>query len=111
PKAALPELNIRLRALQVTCKLMAIVRENRNVLLSVLAISWFWFLGAAYLPQFPGFAKDELLGDETVVTILLAIFTIGIAVGSMACERMSGHKRSEERRVGKECRSRWSAEH
>ena len=91
-EAAAPELKIRFRPLQETWKLMAIARENRNVLLSVLAISWFWFLGAAYLTQFPGFAKDELLGDETVVTILLAIFTIGIAVGSMACERMSGHK-------------------
>jgi 1-acyl-sn-glycerol-3-phosphate acyltransferase len=57
-----------------------------------MAISWFWFLGAAYLTQFPNFAQTNLMGDETVVTFLLAIFTIGIALGSMACERLSGHR-------------------
>jgi 1-acyl-sn-glycerol-3-phosphate acyltransferase len=71
---------------------MAIARENHNVFLSILAISWFCFLGAAYLTQFPAFSKVDLLGDETVVTILLAIFTIGIAAGSIACERLSGHR-------------------
>jgi len=91
-EAAAPDLKINFSPLKETWKLMAIAKDNHNVLLSVVAISWFWFLGAAYLTQFPGFAKDELLGDETVVTVLLAIFTIGIAVGSMVCERMSGHK-------------------
>ncbi|MFV8572142.1 MFS transporter [Marinobacter sp. SBS5] len=91
-EAAAPDLKINFSPLKETWKLMAIAKENHNVLLSVLAISWFWFLGAAYLTQFPGFAKDELLGDETVVTVLLAIFTVGIALGSVACERMSGHK-------------------
>ncbi|MBZ0335485.1 MFS transporter [Marinobacter sp. AL4B] len=91
-EAAAPDLKINFSPLKETWKLMAIAKENHNVLLSVVAISWFWFLGAAYLTQFPGFAKDELLGDETVVTVLLAIFTVGIAVGSMICERMSGHK-------------------
>ncbi|QBM18518.1 hypothetical protein MARI_26590 [Marinobacter sp. JH2] len=91
-EAAAPDLKISFSPLKETWKLMAIAKENHNVLLSVVAISWFWFLGAAYLTQFPGFAKDELLGDETVVTVLLAIFTVGIAVGSMICERMSRHK-------------------
>ncbi|QFS85385.1 MULTISPECIES: MFS transporter [unclassified Marinobacter] len=91
-EAAAPDLRIHFRPLRETWKLMAIARENHNVFLSILAISWFWFLGAAYLTQFPNFAKTHLMGDETVVTILLAIFTIGIAAGSIACERLSGHK-------------------
>ncbi|HTN32596.1 MAG TPA: MFS transporter [Marinobacter sp.] len=94
PKAgsSAPELKIGFRPLKETWKLMAIARENQNVFLSILAISWFWFLGAAYLTQFPAFSKFDLLGDETVVTILLAVFTIGIAAGSVACERLSGHR-------------------
>lgn len=91
-EAAAPDLRIRFRPLQETWKLMAIARDNHNVFLSIMAISWFWFLGAAYLTQFPNFAKTHLMGDETVVTLLLAIFTIGIAAGSIACERLSGHK-------------------
>lgn len=87
-----PGLTIRLQPLRETWRLMALARDNHSVLLSIMAISWFWFMGAAYLTQFPSFAKTELLGDETVVTLLLAIFTVGIALGSMLCERLSGHR-------------------
>ncbi|MDX1635984.1 MAG: MFS transporter, partial [Marinobacter sp.] len=91
-QAGAAALKIGLNPLKETWHLMAMARENHSVLLSIMAISWFWFLGAAYLTQFPNFAKTELVGDETVVTLLLAIFTIGIAVGSMLCERLSGHR-------------------
>ena len=60
--------------------------------LSMLGISWFWFYGATFLTQFPNFAKDILGGDEHVVTLLLALFSVGIGVGSLLCERLSGHK-------------------
>ncbi len=65
---------------------------NRVVWLSMLGISWFWFYGATFLTQFPNFAKDMLGGDEHVVTLLLALFSIGIGVGSLLCERLSGRK-------------------
>ena len=58
----------------------------------MLGISWFWFYGATFLTQFAGFAQDVLGGDEHVVTFLLAIFSIGIGVGSLLCERLSGRK-------------------
>lgn len=59
---------------------------------SIVGNSWFWFLGATYLTQIPGFAKDYLHGDESVVTLILATFSVGIALGSVLCERLSGHK-------------------
>ncbi|HSX70140.1 MAG TPA: 1-acyl-sn-glycerol-3-phosphate acyltransferase, partial [Pseudomonas sp.] len=59
---------------------------------SLIGSSWFWFLGAIYLTQIPTFAKDLLNGDESVVTLILTVFSVGIALGSMLCERMSGHK-------------------
>lgn len=90
--AANPGLKVSLQPLKETWHLMRLASENYSVLLSILAISWFWFLGAAYLTQFPNFAQTDLMGDETVVTLLLAIFTIGIALGSVACERLSGHR-------------------
>ena len=60
--------------------------------LSMLGISWFWFYGAIFLAQFAGFARDILGGDEHVVTFLLALFSVGIGVGSLLCERLSGRK-------------------
>lgn len=59
---------------------------------SIVGNSWFWFVGAIYLTQIPAYAKDWLYGDETVVTLILTVFSIGIALGSMLCERLSGRK-------------------
>ncbi len=63
---------------------------NRHILVfSVLAISWFWFLGAIILTQLPLFVKEYLHEGETVITVFLAIFSVGIGIGSVACERIS----------------------
>lgn len=59
---------------------------------SIVGNSWFWFLGAIYLTQIPAYAKEWLFGDETVVTLILTVFSVGIALGSMLCERLSGRK-------------------
>ncbi|HEX9452497.1 MAG TPA: MFS transporter [Burkholderiales bacterium] len=67
-------------------------RQNRTVFLSLLGISWFWFYGAIFLSQFPNYSKAVLGGNEHVVTLLLALFSVGVASGSLLCERLSGHK-------------------
>ena len=59
---------------------------------SLVGNSWFWFLGAIYLTQIPAYSKEWLHGDESVVTLILTVFSLGIGLGSMLCERMSGHK-------------------
>jgi acyl-[acyl-carrier-protein]-phospholipid O-acyltransferase / long-chain-fatty-acid--[acyl-carrier-protein] ligase len=55
---------------------------------SMLGISWFWLAGAIYLSQFPGYVRFILGGEEAVVTLFLAVFSIGIALGSLACSRI-----------------------
>jgi 1-acyl-sn-glycerol-3-phosphate acyltransferase len=87
-----PALSINWNPFTETWRNIAVARRNRVVWLSMLGISWFWFYGATFLAQFAGFARDALGGDETVVTFLLALFSIGIGVGSLLCERMSGRK-------------------
>lgn len=61
---------------------------RRDVFLSILGISWFWLVGATFISQFPTFAKVNLGGDEGVVTLFLAIFSIGIGIGSMLCSKL-----------------------
>ena len=90
--AANPDLKVRFNPFTETWRTISYSREQKSVFLAVLAISWFWFLGAAYLTQIYGFAKDYLGGDQSVVMVLLATFSIGIATGSLLCERLSGHK-------------------
>jgi 1-acyl-sn-glycerol-3-phosphate acyltransferase len=68
------------------------LKKNRTVFLSILGISWFWFLGATYLVQLPNFTKTALTGNEQVVTFLLTLFTIGIGSGSLLCNTLSGKK-------------------
>ncbi|MDP5150139.1 MFS transporter [Rheinheimera baltica] len=77
---------------QQTKAAVSISYQNRTLYLSIMAISWFWFLGAGYLTQFPNFAKTVLGGDNTVVTALLVAFSVGVGAGSMLCERLSGDK-------------------
>lgn len=77
---------------QQTKATISISYQNRTVYLSIMAISWFWFLGASYLTQFPNFTKDTLGGDNTVVTALLVAFSVGVGIGSMLCERLSGDR-------------------
>ncbi|WP_394243355.1 MFS transporter [Vibrio astriarenae] len=71
---------------------LGIVGKDRTIFWSVIAISWFWFLGAVYLTQFPNFTKVHLNGTEAGVSFLLALFSIGIALGSLACDKLSKNR-------------------
>lgn len=64
-------------------------QQKKSVVMSIFAVSWFWFLGAIYLTQLPQFVKSELGYSESVVTLFLVVFSIGIGLGSMLCERIS----------------------
>lgn len=65
--------------------------KNRTVFIAMLANSWFWFFGAMLLAQFPVFARDILHGEPSVFVVLLSAFSLGIGVGSLLCEKLSGH--------------------
>lgn len=87
-----PELKVSFNIWKETLHTLSFARENRAVYLAIMGISWFWFLGASYLTQIYNYTKVDLHGDTSVVTGLLATFSIGIALGSLLCERFSGHK-------------------
>ncbi|MFV8451236.1 MFS transporter [Vibrio campbellii] len=70
-------------------KTLKLAQKQRGIWMSILAISWFWFMGATYLTQFPNFAREHLFADSTVVSLLLALFSVGIATGSWLCEKLS----------------------
>ncbi|WP_318514990.1 MFS transporter [Photobacterium leiognathi] len=71
---------------------MAIARQDKTIFQCILGISWFWFLGACYLTQFPNYAKISLGGNAASVSFLLMLFSIGIAIGSMCCDKLSQHR-------------------
>jgi acyl-[acyl-carrier-protein]-phospholipid O-acyltransferase/long-chain-fatty-acid--[acyl-carrier-protein] ligase len=55
---------------------------------SMLGISWFWLAGATYLSQFPAYVRFVLGAEEAVVTLFLTLFSVGIALGSLLCNRL-----------------------
>ena len=74
--------------------ILSLIKKNRLLLGTVLSISWFWFLGATILTIIPGYTKDILHGNEQVVTLLLAIFSIGIGTGAIIVGKSKTLKKS-----------------
>jgi 1-acyl-sn-glycerol-3-phosphate acyltransferase len=87
-----PALRINFNPFTSTWQMLKFAAQSRAILNSLLGISWFWLVGAIILAQLPAYARDVLGGDKSVFTLLLAAFSVGTALGSLACERLSGHK-------------------
>lgn len=90
PKAPPSNAQVRLdvNVIAGTVSMLRHAATRRDVFLSILGISWFWLVGATFLSQFPTFAKVNLGGDEGVVTLFLAVFSIGIGIGSAICSKI-----------------------
>ncbi|AAW86160.1 1-acyl-sn-glycerol-3-phosphate acyltransferase [Aliivibrio fischeri ES114] len=91
-KAIDPTLSFRWRPIQQTRNTISIAQKDSSVFLAIMGISWFWFLGASYLTQFPNYTHHFLNDNAITVSVLLALFSVGIAVGSLACDVLSKHR-------------------
>jgi hypothetical protein len=87
-----PGLEVDFNPITATWQVIRFAARTRAIFLSLLGISWFWLVGALLLAQLPAYARDVLGGDKSVYTLLLAAFSVGTALGSLCCEKLSGHK-------------------
>lgn len=83
-----PNLKVNLNFVTETVRVINYARERWDIFLSILGISWFWLVGATFLAEFPVFTKDILGANEHVVTFFFAMFSVGIALGSLLCNRL-----------------------
>jgi MFS family permease len=60
----------------------------RRLFLAILSISFFWTIGAVLIIIFPPLVKNVLGADEQVASLFIAIFSIGIAIGSVLINRL-----------------------
>jgi 1-acyl-sn-glycerol-3-phosphate acyltransferase len=67
-------------------------RAARPVWLALLGISWFWFYGALLVAQLPLYCRYVLNASEQLVTLMLLVLAAALALGALACERLSGRK-------------------
>lgn len=85
-----PKLSINKEPIKPTIAVIKRAYKNKVAFLSILGISWFWFFGSSMLSLLPPMVKNILGGNEHVLNFFLALFFIGIGVGSMLCKLFSG---------------------
>ena len=85
-----PTLKINWNFLSTSVSTLKYSYQIPPVFFAIIGISWFWFYGATYLTQIPQLTQQLLHGNETVVSLLLTLFSIGVGVGSLLCRRLSG---------------------
>lgn len=76
--------------LRSTWQVVRSSRGHHQAFFAVLAISWFWFIGAILLSQIPAFVKYTLQANEDVVVAFLTLFSIGIAIGAGLVGKLFG---------------------
>jgi MFS family permease len=79
-----PDFNI----FRASWRLMRDTLHVKRIRIAIFCISFFWAIGALLGAQFPPLVKNAIGGDEHVATLFLAIFSIGIAVGSIAVNKL-----------------------
>ncbi len=84
-----PNLQLNWNPVSETWRNLVLAAQYPSVFRSLLGISWMWFFGAVFLSQFPSFAREVLGGNEQVASVLLVVFSVGIAIGSLLCETLS----------------------
>ena len=83
-----PKVSIDFNIIRSTHRIIASVIQEKDVFLSILGVSWFWFVGATFLSQFPSYTKDVLQANEQVATLFLTVFSIGVGLGSLLCNTL-----------------------
>ncbi len=91
-RVASPGLKLEYNPFPKMIDLLGLIRKKKVLFNSVLAISWFWFFGAGILSVLPEYCKTYLGVDARVATTFFAMFTVGIGVGSILCEKLSNKR-------------------
>lgn len=83
-----PQLKVDYNVFTSTWEMLRYAHGQKEIFLIILAISWFWLIGATFLTEITPFAKNVLGGDQNLATLMLVLFSIGMALGSLLCNSM-----------------------
>jgi len=83
-----PARGVDWHVLRASVRLVKATMHIPRLFLAIMAISFFWAMGAVLAAQFPPLVKNVFGGDQSVATLFLAIFSVGVAIGSMAINRL-----------------------
>jgi MFS family permease len=74
--------------IHASIELVSATLHIRRLFLAILSISFFWTIGAVLIIIFPPLVKNVLGADQQVASLFIAIFSIGIAIGSVLINRL-----------------------
>lgn len=77
-----PDLKVDPNIARSTLSLLRDLWVDTRLWRGSLIVSWFWLVGVVVLSLLPVLVRNAFNGTETVITLLLATFSIGIALGS-----------------------------
>ena len=84
-----PDLRIEPNVWRSTVALLRNLKRQPRLWTAAIAVSCFWLVGAVVLSLLPPLVKQAIGGRESLVTLFLVVFTVGIAIGSLAAARLS----------------------
>jgi len=79
---------IDLNVFRSSARLIGATMHIPRLFLAIVSISFFWTIGAVLFIQFPPLVKNVLSADREVASLFLAIFSVGVAIGSVAVNRL-----------------------
>ncbi|MGV8944070.1 MFS transporter [Thermomonas sp.] len=85
-----PTLKVDWNLLRESLRIWQLTRKQLAVRNAVLGVSWFWFVGTVLTAQLPVYAETNLGGTQNLYIFALALFSLGVGIGSMSCEKLSG---------------------
>jgi predicted MFS family arabinose efflux permease len=88
PEPDAPPLKMDWHIIRASITLVNATLHIPRLFLAILAISFFWAMGAILAAQFPPLVKNVFHANEQVATLFLAVFSIGVAVGSVLINRL-----------------------
>ncbi len=88
PAPDAPTFKVDFHIIRSSIALVSATMHIRRLFLAIIAISFFWSIGAILAAQFPPLVKNVLGADQKVATLFMAIFSVGVAIGSIAVNRL-----------------------
>jgi len=87
-----PDIEVHWNLLRSIKRSVRLSLENKKILALLFGLSWFWFLGAGILTLVPLISKNIFHGKESVATLFLFIFTLGMGVGPFVLDKFTKGK-------------------
>lgn len=87
-KPAAPDMKINFHVVRGTAHIIRHARDSKSAFHAIMGLSWFLMIGSVYMAQFANYASLQVGGDHEVYTVFLGVFSVGIALGSVLCDKL-----------------------